>query len=138
MNVTLANIGTETIFIPGPNIEIAPGTSKDWNEITIDDLDTNTVIKEALVAGTLTATCTPESLDAAKITQSGRLGIIDPIALPRYTVATLPATNNFEGQLAFATNGRKTAEGPGAGTGVPVYWSAAAWHVYYDDSVVAA
>jgi hypothetical protein len=53
-----------------------------------------------------------------------------------YTVANLP-TDASEGTIAFATNGRKVGQGAGAGTGVPVYFSAGAWRVFSTDSPVA-
>ena len=65
-----------------------------------------------------------------------------------FLVADLPSTtpaNNppgievpFEGQWAFALDGRKTGEGAGAGTGVPCYFSNGSWRRPADDSVVAA
>ncbi len=53
------------------------------------------------------------------------------------TVATLPAAGQ-EGRILFATDGRKQGEGPGAGTGVPVYDDATAWRRYSDDTTVLA
>lgn len=56
-----------------------------------------------------------------------------------YTVAGLPATA-ASGQFAFASNGRKPAEGIGAGTGVPVFFNTATgtWFSYCSGTVVAA
>lgn len=59
---------------------------------------------------------------------------IGSIQLAKYTVAGLPAGS--EGQLAYATNGRKVGEGVGAGTGVPVYFSNASWRVFSTDAAV--
>lgn len=56
--------------------------------------------------------------------------------LGAFTVALLPVGS--EGARAWASNGRKVGEGPGAGTGVPVYWSAGSWRVYSTDAPVAA
>lgn len=53
------------------------------------------------------------------------------------TVAALPASAT-EGTTWWASNGRKIAEGPGAGTGVEVYWSVAAWRVRSTDAPVLA
>lgn len=53
-----------------------------------------------------------------------------------FTVATLPA--GVEGQISYATNGRKVGEGAGAGTGVPVYFSNGSWRVFSTDAAVAA
>ncbi len=52
------------------------------------------------------------------------------------TVALLPA--GTEGIRAFATNGRKIGEGPGSGSGVPVYYSTGAWRVISTDAAVTA
>lgn len=56
--------------------------------------------------------------------------------LGHYTVVGLPT--GAEGDLAYATNGRKVGEGVGTGTGVPVYFSNASWRVYSTDAAVAA
>jgi hypothetical protein len=53
-------------------------------------------------------------------------------------VADLPATGNTEGDWAYALNGRKTGEGSGAGTGVPVWWSNGAWVAADSGATVAA
>lgn len=60
-----------------------------------------------------------------------------PVSLGVFTVAGLPAAPPA-GALAYASNGRKTGEGVGAGTGLPVYYSAAAWRVFGADAVVTA
>lgn len=59
--------------------------------------------------------------------------------LKAYTVAGLPTPTSAlqEGQ-AFASNGRKSGEGGGAGTGVPVWCDGAAWRTFYDNAAVAA
>jgi hypothetical protein len=44
----------------------------------------------------------------------------------------------YEGQRTYATDGRKTGEEKGLGTGVPVYWSQGAWRRYSDDKAVSA
>lgn len=56
-----------------------------------------------------------------------------------YTVAALPATAG-NGQVAWASNGRKGAEGPGAGTGILVYYnpSTATWFTVSGNVVVTA
>ena len=46
--------------------------------------------------------------------------------LPRFTVATLPATAE-EGDMAYATDGRKAAEGAAAGTGTLVFFDGTNW-----------
>lgn len=54
----------------------------------------------------------------------------------RYTVANLP-TATGAGSLAFATNGLKVGDTPGAGTGVLVYADGSAWRRASDDTVVS-
>lgn len=69
---------------------------------------------------------------------SGNFGTI---ALPggAATVAGLPAASGYlPGSAYYATNGRKSGEGMGAGTGCPVYSNGSNWLTYYDDTVVAA
>lgn len=44
------------------------------------------------------------------------------LALKSFTFATLPA-NPVEGTVAYCSNGRKSGEGAGLGTGIPVYFS---------------
>lgn len=68
-------------------------------------------------------------------------------SMPAYTVATLPTlTNGGLGNgvsyvtTAFASNGRKAAEGAGLGTGQIVYYNAVTdqWLRVRDDSVITA
>jgi hypothetical protein len=56
--------------------------------------------------------------------------------VPSYTVANLPTAG--AGALAYASNGRKNAEGLGSGTGVLVYRDGTAWRRVSDDSTVLA
>lgn len=51
-------------------------------------------------------------------------GVLVQPAMTTYTVASLPATA-ATGAFYFASNARKTGEGVGAGTGLPVYWNPA-------------
>ncbi|MCW2276397.1 hypothetical protein GJ654_18895 [Rhodoblastus acidophilus] len=53
-----------------------------------------------------------------------------------FTVATLPA--GVERANAYAIDGRKDGEGPGAGSGVPVFYSNGSWRRCSDCSPVAA
>lgn len=58
-----------------------------------------------------------------------------------YTIATLPAAGGSTapgGSAAYATNGRKSGEGAGAGTGIPVWCDGISWRTYYDNTVAAA
>jgi hypothetical protein len=59
-----------------------------------------------------------------------------PVRLPSYVVASLPAA--AAGDTAFASNGRKSGEGAGAGTGVQVYYDGTAWRACDTSNTVAA
>lgn len=67
-------------------------------------------------------------------------GILIQPNLQVFTVAGLPATGNGTGRLAWASNGRKPAEGVGAGTGVPIFWNPAtsSWFSFLSGAVVTA
>jgi hypothetical protein len=58
-----------------------------------------------------------------------------PLVLASYTVATLPASPPA-GSVAYASDGVKTGESTGGGTGCPVYFSAGNWKRYADDTTV--
>ncbi len=55
----------------------------------------------------------------------------------RSTVAALPAAGQAS-RVRFATDGRKTGEGAGVGTGVLVYDDGTAWRRVDDGTTVAA
>lgn len=85
---------------------------------------------------------TPHPTDSVEILMSGITGqdYNTSVAgrLGSFTVAQLNAMTPAAGWVAFASNGRKVGEGVGAGTGVPVYWTASSWRVYSTDAAVAA
>jgi hypothetical protein len=55
------------------------------------------------------------------------------------TVAGLPAASTAGvGAAVYASNGRKSGEGAGAGTGIPVWSDGTNWRTYYDNSIAAA
>jgi hypothetical protein len=62
---------------------------------------------------------------------------------PVYAFVNLPApptiTTGIQ-PIAYVSNGRKSGEGPGAGTGVPAFWDTVTsqWLCFYDNSVVIA
>lgn len=66
---------------------------------------------------------------AATFSSTVRVGV--------FTVATLP-TPGTAGRKAQASNGRKSGEGAGVGTGVPVWDDGTNWKTYYDNTTVAA
>jgi hypothetical protein len=129
MDAAITNIGLSAIYVPGPEIEILPGETKNWNDITVADLDGNSVIKNGVVAGNLSVSVTPDASDAAAAAQ----GSLSPAGLEAYAFANLPT--GYEGRVAYCTNGRKTGEGS-PGSGVPVYFSNAQWRRFYDDAQV--
>lgn len=59
------------------------------------------------------------------------------LVLQKATVANW-GTSGLEGQIGYATNGRKSGEGMGSGTGVPIYFSNGLWRVYSTDAQVQA
>jgi len=58
------------------------------------------------------------------------------IGLHSYTVANLPVGMN--GSICYASNGLKVGELPGAGSGVPVYYSGGQWRVWSTDQPVSS
>jgi len=54
----------------------------------------------------------------------------------QYLVSDLPQRGCCISDTRWALNGRKVGEGPGSGTGVPVYWSGSDWLVFSTDEVV--
>jgi len=139
MDATIVNLGTtspdEDVFLCGPRVHLVAGASVIWPGLHISDLDGDEQLKGLITAGKVSVSIALTASDAASPLQ----GSLSPQKLPRYTVALLPTgANAVEGQVAFATNGRRTGQGGGAGTGVPVYWSNAAWRVFFDDTAVAA
>lgn len=114
---TLTNAGTVEVFLPGPNASLAVGESVTWEDVSRDDLAENTVVQGYIEDGTITV--------------SGGTN----------TVAQLATFTGLLGQWAYASDGRKTGEGGGAGTGLPVYYSdspVAGWYRAADDTVVVA
>ncbi len=73
---------------------------------------------------TLVSTGQQTNTILTKILAALKAGVlIDPVP-HSYTVASLPATA-ANGQIAFASNARKPGEGPGAGTGMLVFFNSA-------------
>lgn len=138
MDATLTNLSAERVFIPGPQLDLAPtgdpngNDIKVWQEVTVSDLDGNVRIKELVVAGTISVQMDADSYDAALATQ----GALNHAALPTYTVATLPT--GYNGRIAYASDGRAGVEGAGLGTGTPVVYTNTGWRRLEDLAVVAA
>jgi hypothetical protein len=132
MDALITNLSSNALFVPGPQLELAAsgsaGDAKTWGGVSIASLDNSSALKQMVVDGKVSVTLSDNTQDAAP-----QLGAQ---SLAQYALADLPV--GFEGRVVFVTDGRKTGEGAAAGTGVPAYWSAAAWHVFFDDSVVVA
>jgi hypothetical protein len=61
-----------------------------------------------------------------------------PLGVHADTVANLTALSGVTaGAIAYATDGRKSGEGAGAGTGCPVYYSGG-WKAFSSDAAVTA
>ena len=67
----------------------------------------------------------------------GNTHFTGPPVLPGYTVAALPAGMEA-GAKAFASNGRKPAQGAGAGTGVEVFFDGTAWIAVTSGAAITA
>jgi Ice-binding-like len=107
--------------------------------VIVSNTTTITVPRGGASAPVFSSTPTVTSLTATGAIVAGTT-----LQTGSFTVASLPA--GIEGQIAYATNGRKVGEGPGNGTGVPVYYSAdldgsppfSGWHVFSTDALVQA
>ena len=140
MDATITNLSTERVFIPGPQLDLAPtgdpngNDVKSWNDIIVSDLDGNVRIKELVVAGTISVSLDGDSYDVAQAVQ----GSMVAFNLPIFAFADLP-TAAADGAVCFVSNGRKVGEGAGAGTGVPAYWDVdtTSWLVFSTDAAVA-
>ena len=76
---------------------------------------------------------------SSAILQQLKTGVLLSPSVSVYTVAALPTSaTNFA--IAAASNGRKPGEGPGVGTGVPVFWNPATsqWFSFLSGVVVTA
>lgn len=68
-------------------------------------------------------------LHAVEVRDAGGVAVATVATLPLASVAT-------RGYLRYVSNGRKTGEGVGAGTGVLAYNDGVAWRRVSDDSTV--
>ena len=69
----------------------------------------------------------------ASLTLLATPGAIQSVGKTVATLGTAP-----EGSIRYATNGCKVGEAPGAGTGVPVYYSNGQWRTFSNDATVTA
>lgn len=103
---------TETVYTAGLSIN-------DGRPVTTDGTDTKKIQR--------TGTVVSDTDGWTNVSQLGLVGV---------TVANLPA--GAEGQVAYATNGRKNGEGGGAGTGVIVFFDGSDWCAIDTGAPVAA
>jgi hypothetical protein len=99
---------------------------------------TNDNVAQALTTAQGAASASAEVVAGAGLQGGGAVGPNVGVALYAAvtSVALLPASAG-EGDWAYALNGRKTGEAAGAGTGVPVFWSAGAWNAVSSAPVAA-
>ena len=130
MDATITNLTAAPLFIPGPNVELPASGTVQWLDTTIETLEESAFVTDAILAGTISVSVSSDARDAAAAPWRALL----VSGLPVYAHASLPA--GFEGQVVFVSNGRKSGELSGAGTGVPAYFSNAAWRTYQADAAV--
>ena len=94
-----------------------------WLSSVVDALNASTQQASAAVPSTLNIVPT------GGLQRGGPLSEDVGVSLYRAMVMVdqLPMIGNTPGDWAYALNGRKPGESDGAGTGVPVFWSVAAW-----------
>lgn len=129
---SVSNGGTN---IPAGNIDIQAGllaTNQGVrNSSSVATFLFNVSSKPTVIGASSTSETTQiVSLEIATKCQS-------TLQLKSYTVATLPATPTA-GMIVFASNGRKTGEGAGSGTGVVAYGDGTAWRAVDTGTTVAA
>ncbi len=105
-----------------------------WLSSIVDALNAATQLASAAAPATLNVVAT------GGLQRGGSLNDDVGVALYRVkaTVAQLPMTGNTPGDWAYALDGRKPGESDGAGTGVPVFWSASAWFSIATGFVITA
>lgn len=64
-------------------------------------------------------------------------GSITPVGNTLTNVTSLYTTHSFGGSQVYCTNCRKSGEGVGSGTGIPIWYDGTNWRTFYDDSVAA-
>ena len=132
--VFLAGSGTYTITLP-PAATLAAGTGFTFSAFGSGVVNINPSGTDAIDNGPITL----RQNDRYQIVSDGsgtwrevfRTNAVSPRftgppVLPSYTVAGLPAASTA-GAKAFATNGRKPTEAPGAGTGMEVFCDGVNW-----------
>ena len=103
----------------------------------------NSVTTQLNAASTLATNAVPNTrrvVSSGGLKAGGALTGDVGIALYRAfaSVANLPTTGNAIGDWAYALDGRRTGQGAGAGTGVPVFWIAANQWIAADSGAVVA
>jgi hypothetical protein len=142
--IAFVDVAGDSIVLDGGNVSVtnAAGDGVDVNagSITVSTSGGGPALR--LLGGLFTEITDPSAviivIGGTAIYQitAGSFASPVPISAGPYTVATLPV--GAEGQMAYATDGRKVGEGVGAGTGVPVYFSNTHWRVFSTDAQVQA
>lgn len=60
-----------------------------------------------------------------------------PLRASTVTLEARGAAHDIVGAIAYATDGRKSGEGGGAGTGLPVWWDGTNWKNFHDNATLA-
>lgn len=123
---TVLYLRTQGTTAGDPFVRYTVNGGEDW-AVGVDNSDDDAFVCSQWVPG---------SDNRLRLSRAGNLSVKSTIATGKFVVASLPTGS--EGMTAYATNGRKQGEGSGAGTGVPVYFSAAKWRRYSDDTEVVA
>lgn len=109
-----------------------------WEELPTPNND-YTITKNITTTGTIKAgklDATAGQIVTTGTVTGGRVESTGVLASGSFTVATLPASPTT-GSIAYASNGRKSGEAGGAGTGCPVYFQGV-WRTFYDNTQVQA
>lgn len=113
--------------------------STGWQPFLQAVVDQGATVTAALSTAKAAAPGSAEVVTLNGLHGGGRIGGNAAVRLYRAVcaVADLP-TMASEGDLAYAIDGRRGAEGSGAGTGVPVWYSAGTWYAIDSGAAVAA
>ncbi len=124
------NIATNGDSGGDPFISFQVLGSTDW-AIGIDNSDSDKFkVSRATALGTN---------DKLTLDDSGNLSAGGVIRPGSFTVAALPAPSAVGvGAIAYGFNGRKSGEGSGAGTGIPVWCDGTNWRTFYDNTIAMA
>jgi len=132
---TVSGSGLVPTFGSGATTEAGPGTASGSGTVaspTSTDVSALT-IKSPLVGNEFLAIG-----DGGVAKSATPAGILALIYAGSGTVAALASVSKAAFRIAYATDGRRSGQGLGAGTGCPVWADGTNWRTFYDNSIVAA